>query len=192
MKTLFRLDIISMIAIAAFFLILVCLLDTGRLAQWLADQRTTKIDEAIFVGMGLVVAAGIFALRRWFRLSRLVAQYNDTIKASPEISRVKQAQQRDIFGVALAITISVVLVFLFDTGSIAEWIARHKDSKVDEIVVTGVIVLVGLLFFSVRRWFELTEQVVRYEKLHRYTTGSEPRNQSVERTRRITAILSFH
>jgi len=70
----------------------------------------------------------------------------------------------------LALLASFILVYFFDTGSLAEWIIQHKDSKIDEVIVTGVILLVGLLFFSIRRWLELTDQVVRYEELHRRTT----------------------
>lgn len=40
----------------------------------------------------------------------------------------------------------------------------------DETIVTGMILLVGLLFFSIRRWLERTEQVLRYATLHRRTT----------------------
>jgi diguanylate cyclase (GGDEF)-like protein len=170
MKATFRLDLVSMIFIALFSIILVCLLDTGSLALWLANHKDTKIDEVVFVGIGLLVVAGFFALRRWLNLSQFVGRYNDAVTLSPEIGRVKQSQQRDLFGVALAVGVSMVLVSLFDTGSIAEWIAQHKDSKIDETIVTGIILLIGLLFFSIRRWFELTEQVLRYEELHRKTT----------------------
>jgi diguanylate cyclase (GGDEF)-like protein len=170
-KASFRLDLVSMVLIAVLSVVLVCLFDTGWLAQWLANHKGTKIDEIVFVGIGLLVAAGFFTFRRWFSLSQFVERYNGAVELSPEISRVKQAQQRDLFGVALASAVSVMLVFLFDTGSIAEWIAQHKDSKVDETIVTGIILLIGLLFFSIRRWFEYTQQVLRYEELHRKTTA---------------------
>jgi hypothetical protein len=79
------------------------------------------------------------------------------------LNRVRAAQQRDLFGVALALLSSFVVVFFFDTGSLAQWIADHKDTKIDEVIVTGVILVIGLLFCSVRRWMELTDQVARYE-----------------------------
>jgi diguanylate cyclase (GGDEF)-like protein len=169
-KTRFRFDLVSMVFVGVLAVVLVFLLDTGSLAQWIADHKDTKIDEAIFFGIGLLAVVGLFALRRWLGMSRFLARYNEVAELTPEISRVKRAQQRDLFGVAIAVGVSLVLVLFFDTGSIAEWIAEHKDSKVDETIVTGVILLVGLLFFSVRRWLELTEQVLRYEKLHKETT----------------------
>lgn len=169
-KASFRLELVSMVFIAVLSVVLVCLFDTGWLAQWLANHKGTKIDEIVFIGIGLLVVAGFFTLRRWLSLSQFLKRYNGAVELSPEISRVKQAQQKDLFRIALASAVSVVLVFLFDTGSIAEWIAQHKDSKIDETIVTGVILLVGLLFFSIRRWFEYTEQVLRYEELHRKTT----------------------
>jgi diguanylate cyclase (GGDEF)-like protein len=72
--------------------------------------------------------------------------------------------------VGVTLVASFVFVFFFDTGSLAEWIAQHKDTKIDEAIITGAILLVGLLFFSVRRWLELTAQVVKYEELHKRTT----------------------
>ena len=156
--------------VAILAVVLVFLLDTGSLVQWIANHKQTKIDETIFFGIILLVVVGLFAARRWLGMSRFLARYNEAAERTPEISRVKYAQQRDLFGVMLAVGVSVVLVFFFDTGSIAEWIAEHKDSKIDETIVTGVILLVGLLFFSIRRWLELTDQVVRYEELHKKTT----------------------
>ena len=170
LKTRFRFDLVTMAVVALFSIFLVFLLDTGSLAQWIANHKQTKIDEIVFFGSALLLVAGLLALRKWLGISRLVERYNDAVELSPEISRVKHAQKRDLFGVALALGVSLVLVFFFDTGSIAEWIAQHKESKVDETIVTGLILLIGLLFFSVRRWLELTEQVLRYASLHKKTT----------------------
>jgi hypothetical protein len=72
---------------------------------------------------------------------------------------------------ALALVGAVGFVFLFDTGSLAEWIATHKDTDVDEIVVAGTILLVGLAFFSIRPRFELSRQIVKYLELHRQMTA---------------------
>jgi diguanylate cyclase (GGDEF)-like protein len=170
MKTRFRFDLVSMTFVALLSVFLVFLLDTGSLAQWIANHKHTKIDEVIFFGIILLGVAGLLALRNWLGLSRFVERYDEAVEPVPEITRVKHAQKRDVFGVALAVGAAMVLVFFFDTGSIAEWIAQHKDSKVDETIVTGLILLAGLLFFSIRRWLELTEQVVRYENLHKKTT----------------------
>ncbi|HWH56761.1 MAG TPA: sensor domain-containing diguanylate cyclase [Terriglobales bacterium] len=169
-RTIFRFDLLSVALVGAFAIVLIFLLDTGSLAEWIARHNDTKIDEIIFSCIALLVVVGLFAARKWLGASRFLAQYKEASQFSPEVSRVKDAQQRDLFGIAVALAVSLVIVFFFDTGFIAEWIAEHKDSKVDEAIVTGVILLVGLLLFSIRRWLELTEQVVRYEELHRKTT----------------------
>lgn len=190
-KQRFRFDLVTMTLIAVLSVVLVALLDTGSLAQWIADHKQTKIDEIILCAIGLLVVVGLLALRRWFGMSRFLDRYNKAVELSPEISRVKEAQKRDLYGVGLAVAVSVVLVFCFDTGSIAEWIARHKDSKVDETIVTGVILLVGLLFFSIRRWFELTEQVFRYDELHRKTTKLNREITLLSEPRRGSSVLSI-
>jgi diguanylate cyclase len=169
-RTLFRFDLLSMVFVALLAVVLIFLLDTGSVAEWIAKHRDSKIDEVIFFGIALFGVVGAFAARRWLGLSRFVSRYGEATQITAEISRVRHAQQRDLFGVGLAVAISVVFVSFFDTGSIAEWIARHKDSKMDEAIVTGVILLAGLLFFSIRRWLELTEQVVRYENLYSETS----------------------
>lgn len=190
LKTKFRFDLVTMAVVALFSIFLVFLLDTGSLAQWIANHKQTKIDEIVFFGSALLLVAGLLALRKWLGISRLVERYNDAVELSPEISRVKHAQKRDLFGVALALGVSLVLVFFFDTGSIAEWIAQHKESKVDETIVTGLILLIGLLFFSVRRWLELTEQVLRYATLHK-NNSIEPGSHAAGRTRRISPVMSI-
>jgi diguanylate cyclase (GGDEF)-like protein len=169
-KILPRFNLAAILFIALGAVVLVFLLDTGSLAEWIAKHKDTKLDETIFFGIVLLAVVGAFAARRWLGLSRFLVRYKEPAQFTPEISRVNGAQQRDLFGVALAVAVSVVLVSFFDTGSIADWIAQHKDSKVDEIIVTGVILLIGLLFFSARRWLELAEQVIRYEELHKKTT----------------------
>jgi diguanylate cyclase (GGDEF)-like protein len=172
-KAILRWDLLGMAFTALLALVLVFLLDTGSLAEWIAKHKHTKIDEIIFACIALMTALGLFATRKWLGLSRLLVRYEESAQPArlPEINRVRAAQTRDLFGVGLALTASAIFVFFFDTGSLADWIAKHKDSKVDEVIVTGVILLIGLLFFSIRRWLELTDQVVRYEDLHRRTTN---------------------
>jgi diguanylate cyclase (GGDEF)-like protein len=157
---------------AMLAILLIFLLDTGSLAEWIGKNKHTKIDEIVFAGIVLLAAFGLFSTRKWVSLSRLLLRYEASPQPArlPETNRVRMAQQRDLFGVGLALVGSFIFVFFFDSGSLADWIAQHKDSKVDEVIVTGVILLAGLLFFSVRRWLEMTEQVVRYEELHKRTT----------------------
>jgi diguanylate cyclase (GGDEF)-like protein len=157
---------------AMLAILLIFLLDTGSLAEWIGKNKDTKIDEIIFAAIMLLALFGLFSTRKWLSLSRLLLRYENSPRSArlPETNRVRTAQQRDLFGLGLALVASLIFVFFFDTGSLADWIAQHKHTKVDEVIVTGVILLAGLLFFSVRRWLEMTDQVVRYEELHKRTT----------------------
>jgi len=65
---------------------------------------------------------------------------------------------------AFTALLGILLVFLFDTGSLAEWIAKHKHTKVDEIVFTGIALLATLGLFSTRKWLGLCRLLVRYEE----------------------------
>jgi diguanylate cyclase (GGDEF)-like protein len=172
LKTVQRWDLLGMSLIAMLGMVLVFLLDTGSVAEWIASHKHTKIDEIVFTALALLIVLWLFSTRKWWDLSRLVTRYEESPQRvhSPELNRMRAAQRRDLFGVALALLFSFVVVFFFDTGSLAQWIAEHKDTKIDEMIVTGVILVIGLLFFSIRRWTELTDQVVRYEELHKQTT----------------------
>jgi diguanylate cyclase (GGDEF)-like protein len=167
-----RWDLVGMVFTALLAILLIFILDTGSVAEWIAKRKHTKIDEIAFTGIALLAALGWFSTRKWLRLSRQLVGYAESPLPAhlPETNRVRTAQRRDLVAVGLAILASFIAVFFFDTGSLAEWIAKHKESKVDEVIVTGVILLVGLLFFSTRRWFDLTDQVVKYEELHRKTS----------------------
>jgi len=64
---------------------------------------------------------------------------------------------------------SVVLVLLFDTGWLVEWLSQHKSAKIDEVIVVAIVLLIGLTFFSVRRSIELTNHLQKYQDLHEKT-----------------------
>ncbi len=49
-----------------------------------------------------------------------------------------KSQRRDLIGLFLSLVIAAACVFLFDTGSLAEWVAKHKDTKVDEDSVSSL------------------------------------------------------
>jgi diguanylate cyclase (GGDEF)-like protein len=172
LKILERLDLIGMSLIALLGIVLVFLLDTGSVAEWIAGHKHTKIDEIVFTAVALLLVGWLFSARKWWNLSRLVTRYEESPQPVrfPELNRMRAAQRRDLFGLAIALLSSFVVVLFSDTGSIAQWIAEHKDTRIDEMIVTGVILVIGLLFLSIRRWTELTDQVVRYEELHRKTT----------------------
>jgi GAF domain-containing protein len=67
----------------------------------------------------------------------------------------------------LAGVVAFALVFFLDTGSIAQWIANHRATRVDEIIVVSFVLLVGLGIFSIRRWLDLHRQAIQYGELHK-------------------------
>lgn len=89
---------------------------------------------------------------------------------TPEANRLKQSSRRDLVVLGAFILLAVVLVSLFDTGSLAEWVARRKNSYVDEIIVVIFVIAVGLSVFSIRRWLEFSRQLIRYEELNQRMT----------------------
>jgi diguanylate cyclase (GGDEF)-like protein len=156
----------STVAIASIFV-----LDTGSLAEWVGKHKESKIDEVIVVGMMLLVGISFFSLRRWLGLSHRLVKHDDSRRAGRAslAEEVTKSQRRDLIGLFLALLVAVVTVFLFDTGALAEWIAKHKDTKVDEVIVVSGVMLLGVTFISIRRSLELSAQVIKYEELYRET-----------------------
>jgi diguanylate cyclase (GGDEF)-like protein len=149
------------------------LLDTGPLVEWIARHKDSKIDEVVLAGLILLVCVSCFSVGRWIGLSnRLIASFGagDSV-ASSETEELRRTQGRDLMWLAFAIAAAVSFVFLFDTGSLADWIARHKDTKIDEVIVASAILLVGMTYFSIRRRSELTHHLIRYEALHQKTVA---------------------
>jgi len=151
---------------------LIFLLDTGSLTEWIAKHRESKIDEVIVAGIILLVALSFFSIRRWLGLTSRLIKYEESKQHEylSDADRLKKTQRRDLIGLSFALVVAIVLVLLFDTGSLAEWISKHRETKVDEIIIVSIILLVGLSFFCVRRWLELSQQVLKYEELHRKTS----------------------
>jgi len=163
-----RWDFAGLLLALVIACILIFLLDTGSLAEWVAKHKHSKVDEAIVATVVLLVVLSFFFMRKWLALSSRLLRYGKSKQHDDlcETTRLKNTQLRDLVGLFVALAIAVVLVLLFDTGSIAEWISRHKETKVDEAIVVAAILLVGLCFFSVRRWLELSAQIARYQELH--------------------------
>ena len=151
---------------------MIFLLDTGSLTEWIAKHRESKIDEVIVAGIILLVALSFFSIRRWLGLTSRLIKYEESKQHEylSDADRLKKTQRRDLIGLSFALVVAIVLVLLFDTGSLAEWISKHRETKVDEIIIVSIILLVGLSFFCVRRWLELSQQVLKYEELHRKTS----------------------
>jgi diguanylate cyclase (GGDEF)-like protein len=163
-----RWDLMGLLLASLVAIALVFVLDTGSLAEWVAKHRESKIDEVIVAGIILLIGISFFFLRRWLGLSHQLTKYEDSPKIEyiPVAEQVMKSQRRDLIGLFLSLLVAVVLVFLFDTGSLAEWVAAHKDTKVDEVIVVSAVLLLGVSFISIRRTFELFAQVIKYDELH--------------------------
>jgi diguanylate cyclase (GGDEF)-like protein len=153
------------------FVVLVFFLDTGSVADWIARHKESKVDEIIVVGVALLIGLTFFSMRRWLGLSKRIIEYEDSDKVEilPDAERIEKSQRRDLIVLFVALFVAIASVFMFDTGSLADWVAKHKDTKIDEAIVSGVILLIGLSFFSIRRRMELTDQVKKYEELYTRT-----------------------
>jgi hypothetical protein len=75
----------------------------------------------------------------------------------------KKVLRRDIIGLVSALGFAIVLVFVLDTGSLADWVSKHKDTKIDEIIVVTMMLVIALGFLS---RLELSRQLKNYEKLY--------------------------
>lgn len=166
-----RWDLAGLLFASVVAIGLIFVLDTGSLAEWVAKHRESKIDEVIVAGIILLVGVSFFFLRRWLGLSHQLIKYEDSqqIEYVPVVDQVMKSLRRDLIGLFLSLLVAVVLVFAFDTGSLAEWVAKHKDTKVDEVIVVSVVLLLGVSFISIRRTFELFAQVIKYDELYRET-----------------------
>jgi len=143
----------------------VFVLETGELVEWLSRNRHTKIDEVIAVTILFLLGVSILFVRRWLGLSLRVSTSSDQ-ESAPVVAQARHGVRRDLVGIGVALLIAVVLVFLFDTGWLVEWLAQHKSAKIDEIIVVSIVLLLGLSFFSVRRSIELTDHLQKYQELH--------------------------
>lgn len=76
---------------------------------------------------------------------------------------VKRALRWDLVGLLLAFVIAIALISVLDTGSLAEWVAKHKESKIDEVIVASITLLIGVSFFFLRRWLGLSHRLIKYE-----------------------------
>ena len=75
------------------------------------------------------------------------------------------AMKRDLMVLTCMLAAGALSVRFFDTGSIAEWVAAHKDTKIDEVIVVSFILAIGMTIFSVRRSIDLTLQIAEHKRL---------------------------
>lgn len=172
-KTLDRLRAINLLGVGLAVLLLaglVFVLDSGPLVDWVFQNRQSKLDELLFVALLLLLAIAFLALRSVFTLPPKDLASAEQDEAEVRSTSAKQRFWRDLLVLGLLLGCAAILVFLFDTGSLIEWLARHKSTKIDEILVAAVVMLIGLSFFSVRRSVELRQHLDAYAELHERTT----------------------
>lgn len=150
---------------------LIFLLDTGSLVEWVAAHRETKIDEVLVASVILLLGVTVFSTRRWLGLSKRLIQYEASRRPEDllDAGQLKNGHRRGGIALFAGLTVAVAFVFLFDTGKLAQWIAEHKETKIDETIVATVIFLIGVSCFSIRRQRELSDLLIEYEQLHRRT-----------------------
>jgi diguanylate cyclase len=147
------------------------LIDTGWLAHWMATNKNAKIDEIVVVTFVLACAAAVYSMRRWLGLSYRLIKFEAALIGGGARALDPQASfRRDILGVSIAGVIAVAAVAVLDTGELAEWIASQSHTRVDEAIVTVFVLMIGLTFFSIRRWLELSQQLATSDSLYRVTT----------------------
>lgn len=174
------LNLFGIVLAVAVLIGLVFILDSGPLVDWVFQNRQSKLDELLFVSLLVLLAITFLALRRAFSLPSKGVDSDEGPETTLQTATVRQRFLRDLLVLGLLLGGATILVFLFDTGSLIEWLARHKGTKIDEIIVATAVLLIGLSFFSVRRSIELRQHLEAYETLHEQTT----------RLNRESAILS--
>lgn len=60
-----------------------------------------------------------------------------------------------------------VSIFFFDAGRLTDWVHEHKQTKLDEFICVIIVLALGLSIFSIRRWLDLTRQVIANQQLDR-------------------------
>ena len=90
----------------------------------------------------------------------------DRGKLNSGFSRRGVAIQRDLLVLLGMLLVAALFVRFFDTGSLAQWVALHKDTKIDEVIVAAFVLAIGMTVFSIRRSIELTNQMNEYKRLH--------------------------
>src|ERR1700743_17811 len=78
-----------------------------------------------------------------------------------EAHKSKKLRRLDLAAFLLAPLVAIALIFVLDTGPLVAWIERHKDSKLDEAIVIGVLLLIGVSVFLVSRSLGLSNRLKR-------------------------------
>ena len=166
-----RWDLVGIGLAVLFAVIAVAVIDTGSFAEWLAENRDAKVDEVIVITFVLVCVAGLVAIRRWLGTSYRLIRFEESHEPAhlADATQVQRSFRRDLIALSTALLVAVILLPIIDTGSLASWLEHQSHTKVDEAIVVTFLLMVGLTFFSIRRWLDLTRQLVRADALYRAT-----------------------
>ncbi|MGH9574871.1 MAG: GGDEF domain-containing protein [Candidatus Acidiferrales bacterium] len=167
-----RWDLLGICGCLALAAASIFLLDTGPIVEWIARHKQSRLDEAIVAAIAFLFSLASFSIGRWIGLSKRLARSEEPQEGpSIESERLQRTQRRDFVRMSAALVAAGLFVFVFDTGWLADWIGRHKDTKIDEAIIASAILLVGLSYFSIRRRVELSRHIVRYEELYQRTAA---------------------
>src|SRR5262249_10877958 len=142
-----KLGVINLFGIGLAIVVLaglVYVLDSGPLVDWIFQNRYSKIDEILFVALLILLAITLLSIRRALTLPANREFAEDSPRNVLVSSGLEQRFWRDLVVLGMMLGAAAILVLLFDTGGLVEWLARHKSTKIDEIIVAAVVLLIGL------------------------------------------------
>jgi hypothetical protein len=86
----------------------------------------------------------------------------DTSEEQLKSPQTKTTLRWDLIGMAFTTLLALLLIFLLDTGSLAEWVGKNKQTKIDEVIVAAIVLLAAFGLFSTRKWLRLSRRLLRY------------------------------
>jgi two-component system, sensor histidine kinase and response regulator len=183
-----RRDLVGLGLVLAAGAASIFLFDAAPFTNWVARNKDTRLDEVICVIAVLSIGLSIFVLRRWVATTRQIitntklqprAPRQDHSHAGPEghapagattpasfAERVKARMRSDLVRLGLVLAAGIVSIFLFDATPLTDWVEKYKASRADEIICVIVVLALGLCVFSMRRWLDVTRQIIANEQLH--------------------------
>jgi hypothetical protein len=85
--TAFRRDLIGVSIALVLAVVAVSVLDTGSLAEWVANQSHTRVDEAIVATFMLMVGLSFFSIRRSVELSKQLKMLEELHRTTAQLNR---------------------------------------------------------------------------------------------------------
>src|SRR5580704_7477688 len=80
-------DLVVLICMLAAGALSVRFFDTGKIAEWVAARKDTKIDEVIVVSFILAIGMTIFAIRRSIDLTHQIAEHKRLMEEMNKLGR---------------------------------------------------------------------------------------------------------